>query len=103
VVRGRHGISASTTLIDVRGDWPLSGTGIITNPTEDADIAIRFGSGWYPGFQAEKLLPVTVTAMCSPRLLDGEHPLRSPIDLQHHALLKDDAVYFAGEGDWELG
>lgn len=95
-------ISASTSLIDVRGDWSSSDLGTITNPTEDADIAIRFGSGLYPGFHADKLLPVSVTAMCSPRLFDGEHPLRSPSDLQHHALLKDDAVYFAGEGDWDV-
>ncbi len=95
-------INASTSLIDVRGDWSSSDRGMIANPTEDADIAIRFGSGVYPGFRADKLLPVTVTAMCSPRLLDGEHPLRSPIDLRNHALLKDDAVYFAGEGDWDV-
>ena len=75
---------------------------MIANPSEDADIAIRFGSGVYPGFRADKLLSVTVTAMCSPRLLDGEHPLRIPIDLRHHALLKDDAVYFAAQGDWDV-
>jgi len=95
-------ITASTSLIDVRNDGS-SGREMIANPTEDADVAIRFGTGVCPGFRAEKLLPVSVTAMCSPRLLDGEHPLRSPIDLQHHALLKDDAVYFAGEtSDWDV-
>jgi len=96
-------ITASTSLIDVRGDAPASNRESVANPTEDTDIAIRFGTGLYPGFRAEKLLPVSVTAMCSPRLLDGERGLRSPSDLQHHALLKDDAVYFAAETpDWDV-
>ncbi len=96
-------ITASTALIDVRGDGTLSGRELIAYPTEDTDIAIRFGTGQYPGFRADKLLSVSVSAMCSPHLLDGEHPLRSPIDLQHHSLLKDDAVYFAGKpSDWDV-
>jgi LysR family glycine cleavage system transcriptional activator len=96
-------ISASSTLIDVRDDARSVGRAPVASPTEEADIAIRFGTGHYPGFKADKLLPVAVTAMCSPRLLTGEHPLRSPEDLQHHTLLKDDAAYFAEEvPDWDV-
>src|SRR5262249_580379 len=30
--------------------------------------------------------------VCSPKLLSGEHPLRTPEDLRHHTLLHDDTV-----------
>jgi LysR family glycine cleavage system transcriptional activator len=96
-------ISASSSLIDVRDDARSVGRAPVASPTEEADLAIRFGTGRYPGFRADKLLPVSVTAMCSPRLLDGEHPLRTPEDLKHHTLLKDDAAYFAADTpDWDV-
>lgn len=96
-------IRASTSLIDVQDKGFGGGREQIASPTEDADIAIRFGTGVYPGFRADELLSVSVTAICSPRLLGGEHPLRRPDDLQHHMLLKDDVVYFAAETpDWDV-
>ena len=57
-----------------------------------ADIAIRFGTGRYEGYRADKLFSVAAVPMCSPRLLQGEHPLRVPADLRHHALLHDDTI-----------
>lgn len=97
-------ITASSSLIDVRDDARSVGRAApVASPTEEADIAIRFGTGRYPGFRADQLLPVSVTAMCSPRLINGEHPLRTPDDLRHHTLLKDDAAYFAEDGlDWDV-
>lgn len=69
----------------------------------DADIAIRFGTGRYPGFRADKLFSVAATPMCSPRLLQGEHPLRRPADLRHHALLHDDTLPFDdGGANWTM-
>ncbi len=58
----------------------------------DADIAIRFGTGLYPEHRADKLFSVAAAPMCSPRLLEGAHPLRTPADLRHHALLHDDTI-----------
>jgi len=78
-------IAAGTTFIDGRHD--------VSRPEfDDADIAIRFGSGPYPGYRAEKLFSVAAAPMCSPLLLQGEHPLRQPADLRHHALLHDDTL-----------
>ena len=57
-----------------------------------ADIAIRFGLGRYPEHRADKLFSVTAVPMCSPRLLQGGHPLRAPADLRHHVLLHDDTI-----------
>ena len=63
------------------------------------DVAIRFGQGQYPGCKVDKLLPVTVVPLCSPRLMQGEHPLREPADLRFHTLLHDDTAY-EGRPDW---
>ncbi|MGH7319248.1 MAG: transcriptional regulator GcvA [Candidatus Rokuibacteriota bacterium] len=70
---------------------------------EAPGVEIRFGAGHYPGFHVDKLLSVCVTPACSPRLLQGEHALRSPDDLRHHTLLHDDALRLAdGQADWAV-
>lgn len=60
------------------------------------DVAIRFGSGYYPGLHSEMCLAVNVFPVCSPDLLHGEHPLREPADLKHHTLLHDASTYSNG-------
>jgi LysR family glycine cleavage system transcriptional activator len=54
---------------------------------DHVDIAIRYGDGNYPGLRADCLLAEEVYPVCSPSLLEGEHPLREPADLQYHVLL----------------
>lgn len=70
--------------IDVR----VATTGRLTNFLGDGiDIAIRYGSGEYPGLTSEFLTGEEVFPVCSPRLLEGAHPLRRPEDLRHHTLI----------------
>jgi len=66
---------------------------------DDVDIAIRYGKGSWPAATAKLLIAEKVFPVCSPRLMDSEHPLRTPQDLKHHTLLHDD---FARETwkDW---
>ena len=90
-------ITASRNLID-------SNTSKKTIPAENfkrdnVDIAIRFGKGDYPGCRVDKLFSVNAIPLCSPHLLEGEHPLRSPEDLRFHTLLHDDTRY-EGRPDW---
>jgi|COG998Drversion2_1049125.scaffolds.fasta_scaffold04848_3 LysR family glycine cleavage system transcriptional activator len=54
------------------------------------DLGIRYGSGYYPGHRVDKLLSEEMFPVCSPALLEGEHPLRIPDDLRWHTLLHDD-------------
>ena len=61
------------------------------------DIAIRYGSGRYPGIKAELLMREEVFPVCSPLLLKGPHPLKSAADLKHHTLIHD-----AFEIDWAM-
>lgn len=70
-------ISASMQLVDYEA--------------EGVDIGIRFGRGDYPGVENELLLTDTAFPVCSPQLLAGEHPLKSPDDLRYHVLLHDES------------
>lgn len=67
---------------------------------EGVDVAIRFGHGEYPGCRVDKLFEVSLVPLCSPRLMEGDPPLRRPEDLRHHALIHDDTAY-AGRPDWK--
>jgi len=70
---------------------------------EDLDLAIRYGRGIYPGLHAERCLSVEVFPVCSPALMEGEHPLHEPDDLRFHTLLHDDSTYTdASNPDWAM-
>jgi LysR family glycine cleavage system transcriptional activator len=72
--------------VDVR----LSTSGVLADFIRDGiDIAIRYGAGGYEGVVSELLAEEEVSPVCSPELLKGEHPLRSPSDLKYHTLIHD--------------
>jgi len=87
---GGRGVAAERSTIDA---W-----------LADSDVAIIYGRGDYPGFQVDLLLPLTVTPICSPRLItDHEHPLLWPRDLKDHRLLHDDTGdLYDGVPFWEV-
>jgi LysR family glycine cleavage system transcriptional activator len=68
-------ISASLRLVDLA--------------REDFDVAIRMGRGNYPGLRVDALFGEVMFPVCSPRLLAGPQPLRTPEDLLYHVLLHD--------------
>lgn len=53
----------------------------------EADIAIRYGGGRYAGLHSDRIVGMREFPVCSPALLEGGHPLRTPDDLRHHTLL----------------
>lgn len=57
----------------------------------DIDLAIRHGKGAYEGLRSEKLMSESVLPVCSPELLEGDHPLTKPEDLAGHVLLHDES------------
>jgi LysR family glycine cleavage system transcriptional activator len=57
---------------------------------EEADCAIRYGRGNYPGLIVEPLLDDDMFPVCSPRLLRDAPPLRCAADLRGHVLLHDE-------------
>jgi len=65
---------------------------IVDFARDDVDIAIRYGRGQYPGLKAERLMTEDFVPVCSPALLKGPHPLRTPEDLRHYALLHEEGT-----------
>jgi LysR family glycine cleavage system transcriptional activator len=78
-------ITTSTALVDFR--------------TGDVDAAIRYGRGHWPGLRADWLTADELFPVCSPALLAGNRPLRSPEDLRDHVLLHTSNIY---TDDWRL-
>jgi DNA-binding transcriptional LysR family regulator len=61
------------------------------------DLALRYGTGDWPGLTAYRLpLSETMVVVCSPDLMNGPHPLNHPRDLRHHTLLR----HSTREGVW---
>lgn len=57
---------------------------------DGVDVALRYGGGNYANLYSEILLPEVVVPVCSPALLQGKNPIRTPSDLRHHMLLQSD-------------
>jgi LysR family glycine cleavage system transcriptional activator len=84
-----HRFQERHTAIDVR----ISASDEVVDLSKgDFDLAIRYGTGRYPGLHVETLLQNEVFPACSPRLLEEGPPLRTPEDLRRHALIHDQAA-----------
>jgi LysR family transcriptional regulator, glycine cleavage system transcriptional activator len=90
MVDGRENEAPVVADADTRADSPVA--------------MVRFGSGNYPGSKVDEVFSAVYVPVCSPRLLNGDHPLRKPGDLRYHTLLHDDTVIEEGArpswNDW---
>ena len=68
--------------------WLSAGIELVDLSAGEVDVAIRYGSGRYPGLEVKRLLGETVIPVISPELLKDQ-PLASPEDLKNHVLLHD--------------
>ena len=82
--------------IDVR---ITTSTSLIDFQTGDVDAAIRYGRGHWEGLRADWLMADELFPVCSPALLSGKRPLRTPEDLRDHVLLHTGA---SNSDDWRL-
>ncbi len=69
--------------------WLSADMEIVDFALDDVDLAIRYGGGLYPGLDVDHLMSETIVPVCSPRLMVGDHPLKTPADLGQHTLLHD--------------
>lgn len=76
-------ITTSTSLVDFQRD--------------NVDAAIRYGRGQWAGLRADWLMADELFPVCSPSLLRGDQPLRTPADLKDHVLLHTNST-----DDWRL-
>ena len=67
----------------------------------DYDIAIRHGSGSWPGFVSDKLCEEEVFPVCSPSLLKRGPRLKKPADLARHRIIRT-SQSFVLRDDWPL-
>jgi LysR family glycine cleavage system transcriptional activator len=82
--------------IDVR---ITTSTALVDFKNGDVDTAIRYGRGHWPGVRAEWLMADEGFPVCSPALLSGKKPLRTPEDLRDHVLLHTSNANY---DDWRL-
>ncbi len=69
---------------------------------DDSMVVIRYGAGAYPGFHVDRIFGADYIAVCSPKLLESDTPLRTPHDMQFQVLLHDDATTRMHSGlSWE--
>ena len=68
--------------------WLSAGLELVDFTGGEVDLAIRYGTGRYPGLEVSRLLGETVSPVVSPRLME-EIPLHDLADLSRHVLLHD--------------
>jgi LysR family transcriptional regulator, glycine cleavage system transcriptional activator len=76
--------------------WLDSSTRVIDLVVEQVDIGIRAGLGEWPGLVAEPLIPIMISPMVSPALIERIGGLESPLDLLKLPLFRED------DDSWEL-
>lgn len=68
----------------------------------ECDIGVRCGVPPWPGLEAELLLPIHLSPLCAPALLEGRHGLKRPSDLRHHKLIHADIAGHGRGEEWGL-
>ncbi len=77
---------------------------VLADPrVDDVDICIRYGHGDYPGLQVDPIAEYEeISAVCSPKLLEGDHPLRNLDDFKFHTLIdRPDSNFYRLRTDWQ--
>jgi LysR family transcriptional regulator, glycine cleavage system transcriptional activator len=92
-------VFASSKMVDAGAlDSPNLVSGL--DLRDDASgVEIHLGGGHYPGYRADRLFGVTMTAVANPDLVKGDPPIKEPADLARHTLLHDDAMELVAGGN----
>jgi LysR family glycine cleavage system transcriptional activator len=118
VVEAEQGVLAVTTLQTMATQWLATRLGAfqLANPdlavrvdtssilsnlgADGLDVALRFGSGRWPGLESRFLMPAVFAPVCTPALRDRLE-LKSPADLKRAHLIgepREWAAWFAAAG-----
>lgn len=85
-------LASSRDTIDRRGDASVLEEGVVDLRDDVSEIAIRYGTGNYPGFRIQHIFAPDYVPVCSPQLLNGERPLLQPGDLRWQVLIHDETI-----------
>lgn len=93
-------LSSSADTVDRHGASVVDDR--LADPRSSAsEVAIRYGTGNYPGLRVEKIFAPDCVPVCSPRLPTAEKPLAIPADLGRHVLIHDETIDDEGRSpDW---
>ncbi|MBS1143489.1 MAG: transcriptional regulator, LysR family [Proteobacteria bacterium] len=86
-------LSSRGDSVDRRGETLLLDNDRFDLREADSLLAIRYGTGNYPGFQVEQIFAPDWVPVCSPKLLSPERPLSVPQDLARHVLIHDETIH----------
>lgn len=94
-------LASSPDSVDQHGETTMFGDAMFDPRGAASEVAIRFGSGNYPGFRVDKIFAPDRVPVCSPRLATVKRPLATPDDLRNHVLIHDETVLAEdGQTDW---
>ncbi|HZX30437.1 MAG TPA: transcriptional regulator GcvA [Rhodocyclaceae bacterium] len=85
-------LASSRDTVDRRGETSVLEEDFVDLREAVSEIAIRYGTGAYPGYRVEKIFTPDYIAICSPGLLVGDRPLNEPQDLGRHILIHDETI-----------
>jgi LysR family transcriptional regulator, glycine cleavage system transcriptional activator len=71
---------------------------LVNLQAHEADLAVRFGPGVYPGLHVIRLMSDSVFPVCSPRLLAERGPITQPAQIADWPLLHDMPTELDGSG-----
>lgn len=89
-------LSSSGDAVDRRGETRFFEDEPADLRAATSTVAIRYGTGEYPGFRVEQILAPDWVPVCSPHLASASCPLDHPEDLAHHVLIHDETVDVEG-------
>lgn len=85
-------LSSSPEAVDRRGQMREREGGPVDLRAATSALAIRYGTGNYPGLLVERIFAPDWVPVCSPRLLEQGPPLNVPEDLGRHVLIHDETI-----------
>ena len=85
-------LSSSGDSVDRRGETLLLDNEVLDLREAGSVLAIRYGTGNYPGLQVDQIFAPDWVPVCSPRLASGERHLDAPGDLARHVLIHDETI-----------
>lgn len=91
-------VVASSKMVDAGA---LDSAALVSNldlRSDTSGVEIHLGAGDYPGFRADRLFAVSMTAVANPELVASD----DPAELAKHVLLHDDAMDLVAHGNaWQ--
>ena len=85
-------LTSSPDSVDRRGETAVFEAGPVDVRDDVSEVAIRYGTGSYPGYRVEQIFSPGYLPVCSPGLPTAERPLTSPDDLRRHVLIHDETI-----------